>query len=332
LTISSEFTINGSLPVGAIAVAAGSTVTLALVSVSGANGIEWSIVGNDARSRVNPTLVVGGSPHGITATFVMPADVGDGFGQSYRIQCEVSDGAWPKPAKSTTRRIVGIANANSIVPFSYGEDFDRDDTYGWTEVINGALNGSGGGGGFAISGTPAVDKFVGYNGANPEWQSGVGATGPTGATGATGAAGATGATGATGPAGTNGTNGTNGATGATGATGTNGVDAFNVIPGTTLTGGTQTIAPGITGMKFTLPAGSQTADAVLTMIAGTGLRAYDVVFIEVFDVSAYTYTMRNGGAVPANMLTKPASPGCKRIYSYQWDGADFFPCNSVAVV
>jgi hypothetical protein len=132
--------------------------------------------------------------------------------------------------------------------------------------------------------------------------------------------------------GANGAAGADGAPGADGDNGTDGADAFNVIPGTTLTGGTQTIAPGITGMKFTLPAASMSANAVLTLTGGTGLVVGDVVFIEVFDLSAFTYTMRNGGAAPADMRTKLASPGAKRIYSYQWDGADFFPCNSVAVL
>lgn len=135
---------------------------------------------------------------------------------------------------------------------------------------------------------------------------------------------ATGAAGADGTDGVDGVNGTNG---------TNGVDAFNAIPSATLlTGATQTIAPGVPGVKFTLPAGSQSSNAVLTLVAGSGLRAFDSVFIEVFDVSAFTYTIRNGGATPADMLIKPASPGCKRIYSVQWDGTDFFACNAVPVV
>lgn len=139
-------------------------------------------------------------------------------------------------------------------------------------------------------------------------------------------------TGPAGPTGPTGATGVSGATGATGTAGPSGVDAFNVITGSNLTDASVTIAPGITGMKFTLPAGTLTANRILTFTAGAGLRAFDTVFIEVFDVSSFTYTMNNGGAVPATMIIKPASPGCKRIYSFQWDGADFFPSNAVGVV
>jgi hypothetical protein len=140
----------------------------------------------------------------------------------------------------------------------------------------------------------------------------------TGPTGATGAAGAAGATGPTGPPGT---------------TGPAGADAFSVIPGPNLTDTSVTIAPGITaGMKFTLPAGTLTANRILKLQGGVGIRAFDTVFIEVFDTGAFTYTIRNDGAAPADMIAKPVSPGCKRIYSFQWDGADFFPCNSTIVV
>lgn len=134
-----------------------------------------------------------------------------------------------------------------------------------------------------------------------------------------------------GAAGLDGTDGDDGTDGVDGTNGADGVDAFNVITGSDLTDASITIAPGITGMKFRLAAGTLTANRVLNIEPGAGIRAYDVVFIEVFDVSAFTYTMRNGGAVPVDMLIKPASPGCKRIYSFLWDGADFFPCNSVPV-
>jgi Collagen triple helix repeat (20 copies) len=196
--------------------------------------------------------------------------------------------------------------------------------------------GSGGGGGFAVGGTPTTTKVIGYDGSGPIWTTAAGPTGATGAAGATGAqgpAGATGAAGAPGIAGPSGAAGAPGAAGATGPAGTAGADAFNVIPGAApLTGGTQTIAPGVTGMKFTVPAASMTANAVLTLIPGTGLRAFDTVFIECFDVSAFTLTIRNGGATPADMIVKPASPGCKRIYAVQYDGADFFPANAVGVL
>jgi hypothetical protein len=141
------------------------------------------------------------------------------------------------------------------------------------------------------------------------------------------------ASGANGTNGTNGTNGAAGAAGTNGTNGTNGVDAFNIIPGANLTDANATIAPGTSaGFYFKLLAGVLTANRVLTMTGGTGLRAGDSVFIEVDDVSAFTYTMSNGGTVPATMVTKPISPGAKRIYCFQWDGSNFFFTNSTAIV
>jgi hypothetical protein len=141
------------------------------------------------------------------------------------------------------------------------------------------------------------------------------------------------ASGANGTNGTNGTNGAAGAAGSNGTNGTNGLDAFNIIPGANLLDATASIAPGTSaGLYFVLPAATLTANRVLTMTGGTGLRAGDSVFIRVDDVSAFTYTMSNGGTVPATMVTKPISPGAKRIYCFQWDGSNFFFTNSTAIV
>jgi len=138
MNVNSAFTVNGSVPTDAVAVAAGSTVTLAISNTSGINGIVWSVVGNDNRVRVNPAITAAGSPPGATASFVMPADAGDGLGQSYRINCTVSDGGSPANTSSTTV-VVGVANGSGIVPFAAGEDFDRHPTYGWTESLNRVL-------------------------------------------------------------------------------------------------------------------------------------------------------------------------------------------------
>lgn len=162
MTISSEFTVNGTVPTDAVAVAAGSTVLLALVSLSGANGIEWSVVGNDHPDRTNPSVAASGSPQGATASFVMPADTGDGLGQSYRIQCVVRDGA-RSPSTSTTVRVVGIVNAVDLVPFAVGEDFDRDAIYGWTPTLNRVLSATGSPGTAGVGLVGAADAVATSN-------------------------------------------------------------------------------------------------------------------------------------------------------------------------
>lgn len=139
--VNSAFTVNGSLPTDAVAVPPGSVVTLAVQSLTGINGIVWTVVGNDKSTRVNPTITPAGSPNGATATFAMPADVGDGLGQGYAIECTVSDGASPANT-STTVEIIGAANMVGLVPFTAGEDLARDSTYGWTQPANRLLAGS----------------------------------------------------------------------------------------------------------------------------------------------------------------------------------------------
>src|SRR6476659_9823622 len=133
--VNSAFTVNGSLPTDAVAVAPGSVVTLAVQSLTGINGIVWSVVGNDKSTRVNPTITPAGSPNGATATFNMPADAGDGLGQAYAIQCTASDGGSPANT-STTVEIIGLANMQGVVPFTAGEDLARDPVYGWTQSAN----------------------------------------------------------------------------------------------------------------------------------------------------------------------------------------------------
>lgn len=195
----------------------------------------------------------------------------------------------------------------------------------------GGGGGGGGGGSFTVAGTPTTSKVVGYASGVPTWVEGTG--GATGPTGPTGAAGATGPTGATGPIGPIGLTGPIGGNGAAGATGADGADAFNVIPGPDLTDASVTIAPGVsTGMRFTLLAATLTANRVLTLTGGVGLVAGDVVFFEIFDTSAFTYTLYNGGTVPGAIAVKPVSPGCKRIYVVKWDGSNFFPVNSTGVL
>lgn len=137
--VNSAFTVNGATPTDAVAVAAGSTVTLRVLNTTGINGVIWSVAGNDNSARVNPVITATGNV-GATASFVMPADIGDGLGQSYRIQCHASDGGSPANV-STTLAVVGVVNQSAVVPVAAGEELDRDLTYGWTMPFNRALAG-----------------------------------------------------------------------------------------------------------------------------------------------------------------------------------------------
>lgn len=135
MAASAAFQVNSSTPTGAVAVAAGSTVNLALLSTSGVASITWSIVGNHNSSAVNPTITPAGGPVGATASFVMPA----GAGQAYLVQCVVNGGVdqnGDADAALTKRHIIGVNNAATRVPFCVGETLEREEVYGWTEVMN----------------------------------------------------------------------------------------------------------------------------------------------------------------------------------------------------
>lgn len=142
---SADFTINGSTCPPELAVSASSTVTLALISTSGARTIAWSIVGNHAEGVTNPTITPAGTPSGATATFAIPS----GAGQAYLVQCVINGGVdetGQEVTNYTKTAIVGVLSATTgLVPFVNGEVFERSATHGYTEALNG-LGGSGGGG------------------------------------------------------------------------------------------------------------------------------------------------------------------------------------------
>src|SRR3954471_3386516 len=120
MAASADFTLNGASAPPELAVAAGSTVTLALVSITGVRTIVWSIVGNSSHTLVNPTITPAGSPSGATATFVMPA----GTGQGYLLQCVVNGGnddEGTHQSQLTKRAIVGVVDGSGTVPFCAGE-------------------------------------------------------------------------------------------------------------------------------------------------------------------------------------------------------------------
>lgn len=135
---SAAFTVNGSAVPPEVAVSALSTVTLALVSVTGVRTIEWSIVGNHAAAAVNPTITPStGNP----ATFTMPS----GGAQAYLVQCKINGGV-DETGQAVTdyikRALVGVLNSDLRVPFAVGETTERSATHGTTEALNSIGGGS----------------------------------------------------------------------------------------------------------------------------------------------------------------------------------------------
>jgi hypothetical protein len=141
VALSAAFTINGSSPTGGIAVAASSVVTLAVTSLTGVQTVVWEIVGNDNSARTNPTITAAGSPNGATASFTMPADIGDGLGQCYIVKCTVSDGGTPISSVSSTG-VVGVNNPLGVLPLAYGEETERSATHGWVHPYNKLMAGN----------------------------------------------------------------------------------------------------------------------------------------------------------------------------------------------
>src|SRR3954466_13108393 len=147
MAASADFTLNGASAPPELAVAAGSTVTLALTSISGVRTIVWSIVGNSRHTLVNPIITPAGSPLGATATFVMPA----GTDQSYLVQCQVNGGNDDEGVTQdylTKKAVIGVLNASGVVPFAAGETYERSAVYGWLEALN-TIGDTGGTSGIA---------------------------------------------------------------------------------------------------------------------------------------------------------------------------------------
>ncbi len=135
---SAAFTINGSAvpqTTGIPVIAAyGSTVTLALSSVVGANSIQWAIAGTSGSTVTAPNITRAGSPLGATATFTFGADPGDGGGMAYGVRCRVTDGAG---VTYESHGMVGAADVAGFVPLAIGEDNGwRHATAGWLPAMN----------------------------------------------------------------------------------------------------------------------------------------------------------------------------------------------------
>lgn len=140
MATSAAFTTNGSATVQAHSVAYGATVTFALVSLTGINTIEWSIISTSKSDQAVLVVTPAGTPTGATATVTMPSDPGDGLGRSFIVKCRVTNAA----DSAVHYAVFGVANSAGIIPLAAGEEAIRNATHGWTDVFNQALNAIGG--------------------------------------------------------------------------------------------------------------------------------------------------------------------------------------------
>lgn len=168
MVASANFTVNGSAVPPEVAVAALSVVTLALSSVSGVDTVAWSIIGNHSESAVNPVITSAGTPLGATATFTMPA----GAAQGYIIQCQINGGVdseGVEQASYTKTALVGVLNTASVpmIPFAFGETFERSATHGYTKALNDFVDS--GGTGLIVSGSPAAGDVPTWSGSSAVW-------------------------------------------------------------------------------------------------------------------------------------------------------------------
>jgi hypothetical protein len=147
VSLSANFSVNGSVEVVAHETTFGATVNLQLLSLSGVRSIQWTIGDPDSEgssagtSHVMeaPTITPAGAPTGATASFTMVADPGDGEGRAVTVKCKVTG---QNGATAVAYRIVGVPNAAGIVPLAVGEELFRHPTLGWTQEINTALAGN----------------------------------------------------------------------------------------------------------------------------------------------------------------------------------------------
>lgn len=139
MALSAAFTVEGASNPAEHTVAYGATVDLAVASLA-YNTITWSIVGTSKSDQAAPTITLGGTPNGSTASFPMPSDPGDGLGRSFRVKCVVTDS---RGNTATEYAIVGAANEFGGLPGPVGEGAtERNATHGYTDFLNSAAAGT----------------------------------------------------------------------------------------------------------------------------------------------------------------------------------------------
>jgi hypothetical protein len=143
MTISAAFSINSTnVPTSSGAAVEsdyGSTVTLALLSTTGAVSIDWTIAGSSDPDLSTPSITKAGSPIGATATFTFPATEQGIRGAAYMVKATVTDG---NGDTATAFGIVGVPNGAGVVPMVAGETTARHATHGWSQIVNDVLIGA----------------------------------------------------------------------------------------------------------------------------------------------------------------------------------------------
>lgn len=159
--VSADFTANGNAVPPELAVAGGSLVTLSLLSASGVDVVEWKIIGSHSHLATNPVITPAGTPLGKTATFTMPA----GPSQAYLIQCQINGGVdseGTEQASYTKTALVGVVNPRGVIPFAFGENFERSATHGTTEALNVLAEGGDGSGDFVGPGGATAGHLISF--------------------------------------------------------------------------------------------------------------------------------------------------------------------------
>jgi hypothetical protein len=136
MTLSAAFSIEGT-PVPqssglAVEIAYGDTVNLALLSTTGVSSVSWEIIGMSSNLSTEPSISLGGSPAGVTASFTADSDQNDLAGVGYCIACTVSDGK----NTATSYGLVGVPACYGFVPPVANERLARHASQGWIGLLN----------------------------------------------------------------------------------------------------------------------------------------------------------------------------------------------------
>jgi hypothetical protein len=141
MPISANFSVEGSSAVQAHVVAYGATVDFEILSLTGVETIEWSIIGTSKASQSAPTITPAGSPSGASATVAMPSDPGDGLGRGFIMKALVRAPGGAETAVAF--RVFGAANAGGVIPVVANEENYRSLTHGWIDEFNQAMAQAG---------------------------------------------------------------------------------------------------------------------------------------------------------------------------------------------